>query len=99
MDIEHDFSDVDKIFEIFWKEVREEVESVAKEAIKYAQDTQKFNNWTYQLRYGHEYHVTHYASLDMWNNMFYAPYVEAKGYDVLSGAALFARDELQRRFQ
>lgn len=97
MDIDYDFSDVDQFFEIGWKELREEVEQVAKEAIQYARDTQRFNNWTYNLRHGHEFHVTRYASLDLWNNMFYAPYVEAKGYDVLTGAALYARSELRKR--
>lgn len=97
MVIDYDFSDVDAFFELGWKEVREEVESVAKEAIKYAVEKGEYKNWTYQLREGNEYHVGKYASLDLWNNMFYGPYVEAKGYDVLSGAVLFARSELQKR--
>lgn len=97
MDIDYDFSDVDQYFEIGWKELREEVEQVAKEAIQYAVRYGEYKNWTWQLREGNEFHVTRYASLDLWNNMFYAPYVEAKGYDVLTGAALYARSELRKR--
>jgi len=99
MVIDYDFSDVDAFFELGWKEVREEVESVAKEAIKHAKEHGTYKDWTYQLREGNEYHVGEYASLDMWNNMFYAPYVEARKRNVLSDTALFARDELVKRFQ
>lgn len=97
-----DFSDVDKVFETLKKEVREAMTEVGKDAVEYAKQNGNYQNRTGTLRKSNRFEVSD-TTLTLINDAAspkgynYASNVESKGYDVLSGAALYAENELQKR--
>lgn len=93
-----DFSDVDGFFEDEQWNVQKKMIDVGADAVRYAEDNGTYQDHTLRLRTSNDYDVTEDA-LILTNSAPYASYVESKGYDVLSGAALFAQRELKKEFE
>lgn len=104
MDVECDFSDVEEFFEKVEDEVIGEMINVGHEAIMYAVDNGTYRNRTFTLRTSNDYDVDA-DGLTLINDAkspkgyAYASNVESKGYDVLSGAALYAEKRLKEEFE
>ena len=71
------------------------------EAVRYAVENGAYKNRTGVLRKSNKSEVTaeENINLALENEAFYASFVEAKGYDVLSGAFLETKNNLERQFQ
>lgn len=99
-----DFSDVDSFFEQGEREVKEVEEKVGKEAVEYAVQHGSYQNRTGTLRKSNKYSVSD-EGLELKNDAKspegynYASNVESKGYEVLSGAALFAEKRLREEIE
>lgn len=98
MDIDSDFSDVDQFFNEGMWEVQKEMIDVGSEAVKYAEDNGNYQDHTLTLRTSNQYDVDE-SGLTIENTAEYASYVESKGYDVISGAALHAEKRLKEIFE
>ena len=102
--VDFDFSDVDGFFEQGESEVKEVEEKVGKEAVDYAVQHGSYQNRTGTLRKSNKYSVTD-EGLELRNDAKspegynYASNVESKGYEVLSGAALFAEKRLKEEIE
>lgn len=95
MDVEYDFSDVDNFFEELEWGVQKRMIDVGAEAVRYAEDHGTYEDHTLLLRTSNDYDV-HPDCLVLRNTAPYASFVEAKGFDVLAGATLFASKELNK---
>lgn len=93
-----DFSDVRPAFSRFQRQVRQKMEDVGDEAVDYAVKNGNYHNRTGYLRSRNQAKATD-KSLEVFNDAEYASYVEAKGYDVVGGAALFAEQRLKEIFE
>lgn len=99
-----DFSDVDSFFEQGENEVKEVEEKVGKDAVEYAVQHGSYQNRTGTLRKSNKYSVSD-EGLELKNDAKspegynYASNVESKGYEVLSGAALFAEKRLKEEIE
>lgn len=99
-----DFSDVDSFFEQGEREVKEVEEKVGKEAVEYAVQHGSYQDRTGTLRKSNKYSVSD-EGLELKNDAKspegynYASNVESKGYEVLSGAALFAEKRLKEEIE
>ena len=98
MGVDFDFSDVDDFFEEGKAEVIANEELVGREAVQYAIDNGSYKDHTGKLRSSNEEEADE-SGLILKNETPYASYVEAKGYDVLSGAALHAEARLKEIFE
>ena len=98
MVIDGDFSDVDKYFEDGEREVEITMAKVGEEAVEDAKTNHTYNNRTRNLESSNEYE-TDKDGLTLSNTADYATYVEAKGFDVLSGFALRAEKKLKEIFE
>ena len=102
--VDFDFSDVDGFFEQGESEVKGVEEKVGKEAVDYAVQHGSYQNRTGTLRKSNKYSVTD-EGLELRNDAKspegynYASNVESKGYEVLSGAALFAEKRLKEEIE
>lgn len=96
--IEFDFSDVDDAFEQFDKEVEQAMTEAGEMAIEYAKEHGDYQDRTGTLRKSNEYAVENDGLL-LKNEAEYASYVEAKGFEVLSGGALEALNYLKKKFE
>lgn len=96
MDIRTDFSDMDNAFDDFDKEIRHEMDKAGKAAVAYAVENGNYKDKTGRLRASNSYEVEP-DGLVLRNDAEYASYVEAKGFDVLSGAALEAERILRSK--
>lgn len=102
--VDFDFSDVDSFFEQGENEVKEVEEKVGKEAVEYAVQHGSYQNRTGTLRKSNKYSVSD-EGLELKNDAKspegynYASNVESKGYEVLSGAALFAEKRLKEEIK
>lgn len=96
MAVGFDFSDVDDAFNQFDQELKDTMTEVGEEAVQYAKDNGDYQDQTGTLRRSNEYEVDE-TGLTLKNEAEYASYVEAKGYEVLSGAALEAERLLKER--
>ena len=98
--VDFDFSDVDSFFKQGENEVKEVEEKVGKEAVEYAVQHGSYQNRTGTLRKSNKFSVSD-EGLELKNDAKspegynYASNVESKGYEVLSGAALFAEKRLK----
>ena len=104
MDVDFDFSDVGQFFDEGEWEVEKEMIDVGDEAVKYAEEHGTYQDHTLTLRTSNKYDVdetglTLYNDATAPNGFQYASKVESKGFDVLSGAALYAEKELKKRFE
>ena len=97
MDIEHDFSDVDAFFNEGNLELDSIIESVGSEAVDYAMDNGDYQNRTGELRKSNKVKVD--DGLILENTKEYASNVEARGFDVLSGAILYAHKRLEEEIE
>lgn len=98
MDVESDFSDVEKYFEDGKWEVLKAMIDVGDAAVKDAEENGTFRDHTLNLRTSNEFDVND-DGLTLQNTAEYASYVEAKGFEVLSGAALRAEKKLKEMFK
>lgn len=102
--VDFDFSDVNSFFEQGENEVKEVEERVGKEAVEYAVQHGSYQNRTGTLRKSNKYSVSD-EGLELKNDAKspegynYASNVESKGYEVLSGAALFAEKRLKEEIE
>ena len=104
MDVGFDFSDVDSFFDEGEWEVEKKMIDVGDEAVKYAEEYGNYQDHTLTLRTSNKYDVDK-DGLTLYNDAAspkgynYASNVESKGYDVLSGAALYAEKQLKEEFE
>lgn len=98
MDVDFDFSDVDPFFDEGEWEVEKMMIDVGDEAVKYAEEHVNYQDHTLTLRASNDYDVDK-DGLTLKNEAEYASFVESKGFEVLSGAALFAEKRLKEEFE
>lgn len=98
MDVKFDFSDVDSFFDQGYAEVKAVEEKIGKEAVDYAVKNGNYQNRTGTLRKSNKYSVQD-DGLELRNEAEYASFVESKGYEVLTGAALFAERRLKEEIK
>ena len=104
MDVGFDFSDVDSFFDEGEWEVEKKMIDEGDEAVKYAEEHGSYQDHTLTLRTSNKYDVDK-DGLTLYNDAAspkgynYASNVESKGYDVLSGAALYAEKQLKEEFE
>ena len=98
MVIDGDFSDVDKFFDDGEWEVEKAMIDVGDEAVKDAKANHTYKNRTGNLEASNDFDVDK-DGLTLENSAEYASYVEAKGFDVLSGSALRAEKKLKEMFE
>lgn len=98
MVIDGDFSDVDKFFEDGELDVESAMANVGEEAVADTKANHTYKNRTENLESSNEYE-TDKDGLTLKNTADYASYVEAKGFDVLSGPALRAEKKLKEMFE
>ncbi len=99
MVVDYDFSDVDDFFRDGKQEVHRKVEEIGQESEQYAKDHGNYQDRTGNLRSRNGHNVDENENLELTNSAEYASYVENKGYDVLSGAALYAQKRLKETFE
>lgn len=87
MAVSFDFSDIDKELSQAEEYVRSEFTAAGKLAVEYAKEHGNYKDHTGHLRRSNKFIATS-KSLTIENTADYASNVEAKGYDVLSGAFL-----------
>lgn len=98
MDIKSEFSGVESFMEELEDEIKNIIDSVGRESVDYAVEHGSYQDRTGNLRRSNKYKVEEDGLL-LQNDAEYASYVEQKGYDVLSGAALFAEKRLKEEFE
>ena len=98
MDVESDFSDVDKFFDDVEWEVQKGMIDVGDAAVKDAKANHTYKNRTGNLEKSNTYDVDK-DGLTLENTASYASYVEAKGFVVLSDPALRAEKQLKEMFE
>ena len=98
MVIDSDFSDVDKFFNDGEWKVEKAMIDVGDEAVKDAKANHTYKNRTGNLEASNDFDVDK-DGLTLENSADYASYVEAKGFDVLSGPALRAEKKLKEIFE
>lgn len=94
MDVSFDFSDVDRFIEQGTWEVQKKMVDVGDESVRYAEEHGSYQDRTLTLRTSNVYDVED-DGLVLRNTAEYASYVEAKGFEVLGGAALYAEKRLK----
>lgn len=102
--VETNFSDVDDFFQDGEWEVQKEMIDAGAEAVEYAKANGNYQDHTGTLRRSNKYDVdertlTLYNDAESPGGYNYASNVEAKGFDVLSGAALYAERQLKEKFE
>ncbi|MFC2657646.1 MAG: hypothetical protein ACFN1F_02410 [Segatella sp.] len=98
MVVESDFSDVDRFFDDGEWEVEKTMIDVGDDSVKDAKANHTYQNRTGNLEASNGYDVDK-DGLTLENTADYASYVEAKGFEVLSGAALRAEKKLIEIFE
>ena len=98
MVIDSDFSDVDQFFNDGEWEVEKAMIDIGDDSVKDAKANHTYQNRTGNLEASNGYDVDK-DGLTLENTADYASYVEAKGFDVLSGPALRAEKKLKEIFE
>jgi hypothetical protein len=98
MDIRGNFSDVAAFFDKGNQELAETMASVGEEAVAWAVANGNYQNQTGKLRTSNHAKATD-SGLELTNDAPYASFVEKKGFEVLSGAALEAERRLKELVQ
>lgn len=80
------------------QKVRGKMEEIGEEAVEYARENGNYRNRTGRLRRSTRYEAS-VNQLRIINSAPYAADVEARGYDVISGAALYAEQRLKDEFE
>lgn len=94
MDVTYDLTDVLEALKQADVKIDNALARVGQEAVDYAKEHGSYKNRTGNLRRSNKYRVDD-SGLTVYNDAPYASDVEQKGYDVLSGAALFAEKRLK----
>lgn len=97
MDVTYDFSDIASFINEAENEIEDKLERVGEEAVAYAKEHGSYQNRTGNLRRSNKYKVDE-DGLTLYNDADYAADVEKRGYEVLSGAVLFAEKRLKEEF-
>lgn len=98
MDVRFDDDDIEAFFREAENEVVSTLEDIGKEAVQYAVDNGTYHDVTGNLRRSNKYKANK-DGLMIYNDADYATNVEQKGYDVISGAILFAEKRLKEEFE
>lgn len=98
MDVRCEYEGLDSFMDGFIEEVVGKMEDVGKEAVEYAKTNGSYQNRTGRLRSSNKYKAEE-SGLTVYNDAEYASNVEQKGYEVLTGAALFAEKRLKEEFE
>lgn len=98
MVIDSDFSDVEQFFDDVEWEVEKGMIDVGDAAVKDAEENGTYQDHTLILRTSNTYDVDKDGPT-LENTADYASYVEAKGFEVLSGSALRAEKKLKEMFE
>lgn len=98
MVVEFDFSDVEAFFQQGESEVVAKVSEIGEESIQYAKDNGTYKDRTGTLRQSNDSEAD-ITGLTLKNEAEYASFVEAKGFEVLSSAALYAEKRLKEEFE
>ena len=98
MDLKCDLTELQSLMRELEDEIMDVMDSVGREAVEYAVEHGSYQDRTGNLRRSNRYKVEHDGLL-LQNDADYASHVEQKGYDVLSGAALFAEKRLKEEFE
>lgn len=98
MGVEFDFSDVEAFFQQGESEVVAKVSEIGEESIQYAKDNGTYKDRTGTLRQSNDSEAD-ITGLTLTNEAEYASFVEAKGFEVLSSAALYAEKRLKEEFE
>ena len=98
MGVEFDFSDVDAFFQQGETEIVSKVSEVGEESVQYAKEHGTYKDRTGTLRQSNNSEADK-TGLTLKNEAEYASFVEAKGFEVLSSAALYAEKRLKEEFE
>lgn len=98
MDVAFDFSSISSFFQELENEAIEAMNAVGKEAVEYAKENGSYRNRTGKLRASNKYEADS-TGLAVKNTAEYASDVESRGYEVISGAALYAEKRLKEIFE
>lgn len=98
MVIDSDFSNVEQFFDDVEWEVQKGMIDVGDAAVKDAEESGTYQDHTLTLRTSNTFDVDK-DGLTLENTADYASYVEAKGFEVLSGSALRAEKKLKEMFE
>ena len=93
--VSYDFTDVEQFFADGKKEIRRRVADIGEDAVAYAVEHGNYHDVTGRLRASNKFNVSDDASLTITNTAPYASTVEARGKEVISGAALYAEERLK----
>ena len=102
--VEMDFSDVDGFLKDEEWKVQKKMIDVGEDAVRYAEEHGNYQDHTLTLRTSNKFDVdeeglTLYNDAESPQGYNYASDVESKGYEVLSGAALYAEKKLKEEFE
>lgn len=98
MDVKCEYEGLDSFMEEFMEEVVGKMEDVGEEAVEYAKANGNYQNRTGRLRSSNKFKAEE-SGLTIYNDAEYASNVEQRGYEVLTGAALFAEKRLKEEFE
>lgn len=98
MGLNVDFSDIYEAIDGFKDEAKEKMREVGEDAVAYAIENGNYKDVTGRLRASNKYAVDD-NGLKIYNDAPYASSVEARGKEVISGAALFAEKRLKEIFE
>lgn len=104
MGVEFDFSDVDSFFREEEWSIQKKMIDIGDEAVRYAEEHGSYQDHTLTLRTSNDFAVDEEGLLlkneaESPKGYNYASDVESKGYEVLSGAALYAEKRLKEEFE
>lgn len=98
MDVRCEIAGLDSFLEELEDEVLETMDSVGRDAVEYAKEHGSYHDVTGNLRRSNKYKVDE-SGLTVYNDAPYAEAVEQRGYEVISGAALYAEKRLKEEFE
>ena len=98
MDVVYDLSDILRAVSEAEADVEVAMELIGEEAVEYAEANGDYPDRTGRLRRSNKYEVSK-DGLTLYNDSDYASDIEQRGYDVISGAALFAERRLKEEFE
>lgn len=88
--------DLDALMQEIEEEIIGEFAAVGEEAVAYAKEHGSYRDITGRLRRSNKYEAS-LEGLKIYNDAPYAQFVESKGYDVITGAALYAEKRLKEK--
>lgn len=98
MGVTYDFSDIEDSIQNFERELESVFEEEGKRFVKDAVETGSYHDITGNLR-ASNYYKSSGNGLEVGNKADYSTYVESKGYEVSTSAALRMFERLKMRLQ